>query len=333
MKPRNLSIFLVLLIFVFAFSTHVSAAKYTIRFGGAQPEGHPLTELQYKFKELAEKYSNGQIEVKVYIANQLGGITEVNEAVRDGSVTMSMSSLTYIAGHYDPRFGVTNLPYLVDRKNVNKLFELMDGEFGAQLSKGLEKNNFKVLGYYQLGFRNVTNSKRAVRTPDDLAGLKIRLQPNPVHIEAFRAFGANPIGMDWAEVYSAMQQGVIDGQENPVDIIYMNKFYEVQKYCTLSGHFFDLGGVYMNLPYFNKLPKPMQDAVLKAGLESMIYERKLSTDREAGFVAKLKEKMEVLDLSDDALAQFKEKSKPVYVKVKDIVKDDALVDGFLSHFK
>jgi tripartite ATP-independent transporter DctP family solute receptor len=311
----------------------VSAAKYTIRFGGAQPVGHPLTELQYKFKELAEKYSNGDIEVKVYHSNQLGGITEVNEAVRDGSVTMSMSSLTYLGGNYNPKFGVTNLPYLVDRKNIDKLFELMDGDFGAQLSKELETNNFKMLGYYQLGFRNITNSKRAVRTPADLEGLKIRLQPNPVHIESFRILGANPIGMDWAEVYSAMQQGVIDGQENPVDIIYMNKFYEVQKYCTLSGHFFDLGGAYINLPYFNKLPKPMQDAVLRAAHEAMLYERKLSTDREAEFVAKLKEKMQVIELTDDELAQFKEKSKPMYVKVKDIVKDDALVDEFLSHFK
>ena len=281
MKFRNLSIFMLLVILVFSFSTPVSAAKYTIRFSGAQPKGHPLTELQYKFKELAEKYSNGDIEVKVYHSGQLGGITEVNEAVRDGSVTMSMSSLTYLAGNYNAKFGVTNLPYLVNRKTVDKLFELMDGDFGARLSKELEKNNFKMLGYYQLGFRNITNSKRAVRTPKDLAGLKIRLQPNPVHIEAFRTLGANPIGMDWAEVYSAMQQGVIDGQENPVDIIYMNKFFEVQKYCTLSGHFFDLGGAYINLAYFNKLPKPMQDVVLKAGHEAMIFERKLSTDRES----------------------------------------------------
>lgn len=333
MKVRHLSIFLLLVVLVFSFSTPVSAAKYTIRFGGSQPQGHPLTVLQYKFKELAEKYSNGAIEVKVYPANQLGGVTEINEAVRDGSVTMSMSSLTYLAGNYNAKFGVTNLPYLVNRKNVNKLFELMDGDFGARLSKELEKSNFKMLGYHQLGFRNITNSKRAVRTPKDLAGLKIRLQPNPVHIEAFRTLGANPIGMDWAEVYSAMQQGVIDGQENPVDIIYMNKFFEVQKYCTLSGHFFDIGGTYMNLAYFNKLPKPMQDVVLKAGYETVVFERKLSTDREAEFVAKLKKKMDVVELTDDELAQFKEKSKPMYVKIKDIVKDDALVDEFLKHFK
>ncbi len=333
MKVKHLSIFLLVVVLAFSFSTPVSAAEYTIRFAGAQPKGHPLTELQFKFKELTEKYSKGAIEVKVYHSNQLGGITEVNEAVRDGSVTMSMSSLTYIAGNYNAKFGVTCLPYLVNRKTAYKVFEIMDGEIGARLSKELEKNNFKMLGYYQLGFRNITNSKRAVRTPKDLAGLKIRLQPNPVHIEAFRTLGANPIGMDWAEVYSAMQQGVIDGQENPVDIIYMNKFFEVQKYCTLSGHFFDIGGAYINLTYFNNLPKPMQDAVFKAAHEAMIFERKLSADREADFVAKLKKKMDVVELTDDELAQFKEKSKPMYVKVKDIVKDDALVDRYLGHFK
>ncbi len=315
------------------YASNVFAAKHTIRFAGNQPDGHPLTMLQYKFKELTEKYSNGQIEVKVYIANQLGGITEVNEAVRDGSLTMGMSSVTYIAGNYNKKFSITNLPYLVDRSNISVLYSLMDGAVGQKLSNELKTNNLKVVGYYQLGFRNVTNRKRPVDSPDDLKGLKIRLQPNKVHIRSFEAFGANPVSMDWAEVYSAMQQGVIDGQENPIDIIYMNKFYEVQKFCTLTGHFFDIGAVFMNLDFYNSLPKKMQDVVQKAGAETMRYQRKLSSDREQEFINKLSQKMDVRKLSEENLRRFKMLSKPVYQDIRKIILDDQLVDEFLSAFK
>lgn len=324
---------LVSLIFIMAFAGDLMAAKYVMRFGGAQPPGHPLTELQYKFKELVEKNSDGEIQVKVYHSNQLGGISEINAAVRDGSVTMSMSSITYIAGNYNPKYGITNLPYLVTKKTAPKLFEIMDGDIGNRLSKEMEAHNFKVLGYYQLGFRHLTNNKRPVHGPEDLKGLKIRLQPNKVHINAMRAFGANPIGMDFSELYSALQQGVLDGQENPIDVIYMNKFYEVQKYCTLTGHFFDIGSFYMNLDYFNKLPKNLQEIVLKASRETALFERKLSSDRESEFLDKLKKEMEVIELTDEALQKFKELSKVAYEQIRDIVKDDELVDEFLSNFK
>lgn len=319
--------------FVLSLSCKPSAGEYVIRFGGAQLAGHPLTELQFKFKELAEKYSNGQIEVKVYYASQLGGVSEVNAAARDGSITMSMSSITYIVGNYNPKYAITTLPYLITRSNEQKLFDIMNGDIGDRFSKEMEKHNFKILGYYRIGFRNITNNKRPIYRPDDLKGLKIRLQPNQVHINAMRALGANPLGMDWAEVYSALQQGVIDGQENPLDIIYTNKFYEVQKYCTLTEHFFDIGGVYMNLPYFNKLPENLQEAVLRAGNEAMLFERELSAGRESEFLAKLKRKMEVIELTQEGLREFKEKSKPVYDQVKGIVMDDELVDEFLNHFR
>jgi len=333
MKFKNFVVLLLIVLLIGLFSTEIFATKYTILFGGTMPTDHPLTTYQYKFKELAEKYSNGEIEVKIYHSSQLGGNTEMNEAVRDGSLTMTYSSVAYMSSNFNPKFYITNLPFLVNRNNVSEFYELMDGEIGQQLGKELEKNNIRLMGYVQLGFRNITNSKRPIREPNDLKGLKIRLQPNEVHMESFRAFGANPLPMDWSEVYSALQQGVIDGQENPVDIIYTNNFFEVQDYCTLSDHFFDIGGVYMNLDYYNNLPEDVQEVVRKAGLEAAKYQRQVSTDREDEFIKKLKEKMEVITLSEEGYNEFKEKSEVVYGKIRDIVKDDQLVDDFLSSLK
>lgn len=330
MKLRNFMFIFLIALLLGTFSTQVCAATYTILFAGQQPPDHPLTAYQWKFKELAEEYSNGEIEVKVYHSNQLGGNTEANEAVRDGSIQMAYSSIAYISSNFNPKFYITNLPFLVTRDNVSTFYELMDGEVGQRLGKELEKNNIRLMGYIQLGFRNITNSVRPVREPKDLEGLKIRLQPNEVHVESFRAFGANPLSLDWAEVYSALQQKVIDGEENPVDIIYLNNFFETQDYCTLSGHFFDIGGVYMNMDFYNNLPEDMKRIVERAGLEAAQYQRQVSTDSENEYVAKLKEKMEVIELPEDGLKKFQEKSEIMYEKIRSIVKDDQLVDDFLN---
>jgi len=330
MKSKKLFIAALILLLVAFFSADLLAATYTIRFAGQQPPDHPLTAYQWKFKELAEEYSDGEIEVKVYHSNQLGGNTEANEAVRDGSIQMAYSSIAYISSNFNPKFYITNLPFLVTRNNVDDFYELVDGEVGQRLGKELEKNNIRLMAYIQLGFRNVTNSVRPVLEPNDLEGLKIRLQPNEVHVESFRAFGANPISMDWSEVYSALQQGVIDGQENPIDIIYLNNFFETQDYCTLTGHFFDIGGVYMNLDFYNNLPEDIKEIINKAGFEAAQYQRQVSTESEKEYIEKLKEKMEVIDLPEEGLKKFQEKSEVMYEKIRDIVKDDQLVDDFLN---
>lgn len=334
MKLRSfMIIFLLIALLIGVFSTEILAAKYTILFGGTQPPDSFYTTYQYKFKELAEKYSNGEIEVKVYYSSQLGGNTEMNEAVRDGSLTMTYSSVAYIASNYNPKFYITNLPFLVTHDNRLDFYALMDGEVGQRLGKELEENNLHLTGYVETGFRNITNNVRPIREPKDLEGLKIRLQPNKVHIDSFRAFGANPLSMDWAEVYSGMQQGVIDGQENPIELIYLNNFFEVQDYCTLSRHFFDVAVTIMNLDYYNNLPEDMKKVVDRAGLESAQYQRQASADSENKYIEKLKQKMEVIELSEDALKKFKEKSEVIYEQIRDIVKDDQLVDVFLSTLK
>jgi tripartite ATP-independent transporter DctP family solute receptor len=299
-------------------------AKFTIRLGASQPADHPMTTAMNKFKELVEKESNGQIKVQVYPANQLGSQVEMNEGVKSGTVTMTYSSIAYIGGNFDPNYNAFLMPFLVTKDNINKAYAALDGESGSQLSKEMEAVGIKPLGYGPIGFRHITNSKHAIKSPADLNGIKIRLQPNNVQIDTFKALGANPTAMDFSEVYSGLQQKVVDGQENPIDIIFTNKFQEVQKYLTLSGHFYDYAGLWMNKKYFDALPQDLQKVVTDSGQKMVQFHRELYVQKEADYLAKLKQAgMEVYEPTAAEIAQFKEKSKSVYDKYLNETKDKA----------
>ena len=290
-------------------------AKYTIRLGAAQPPDHPMTTTMNKFKELAEKNSNGQIQVDVYPANQLGSQVQMNEGVKSGSVTMTYSSIAYMGGNFDPKYNALMLPFLVTQNNVADAWAALDGEIGKELAASMEKIGIKPMGYGPIGFRHITNSKRPIHSPADLSGIKIRLQPNNVHIDTFKALGANPVGMDFSEVYSALQQDVIDAQENPIDIIATNKFDEVQDYLTLSGHFFDYAGLWMNKDYFDKLPEDLQKVVTEASQEAVEYHRELYVEKEGSYLQQLKDKgMDVYKPTAEEIKQFQDNSKSVYDK-------------------
>jgi len=290
----------------------VEAKEFTIRFGGTQPEGHPLTKGQYKFKELAEKNSGGSLKVGVFPASQLGGNVAMNEAVQQGTLTMTYSSLTYVGSNFEPAYNLFNLPFIITRDNLEKAYAIVDGSLMQDLNSAMEKKGFKVIGYAQIGFRNITNSKRAIEKTADLSGIKIRLQPNEYHMTAFRLLGANPTAMDWAEVFSALQQRVIDGQENPLDIIFANKFSEVQKYLSLTGHFFDFAGFWMNKRYFDQLPSDLQKVVMEAGLEAVRFQRQVSNDAYNDYLQKLRGAMQVNEIKPQNLKEFQDKVGGMY---------------------
>lgn len=313
-------------------STGQVSPEYTIRFGGTQPEGHPLTMSQYKFKELVEEKSEGRIKVDVFPASQLGGNVQMNEAVQQGSLTMTYSSLSYMGANFEPRFNIFSLPFIITPENIEQAYTLVDGDEMAGLNAALEEKGFKVLGYAQIGFRHITNSKRPIEQPADLAGIKIRLQPNETHLAVFRLLGANPTSMDWGEVYSALQQHVIDAQENPLDIIYTNKMYEVQKYLSLSGHFFDFAGFWMNKDFFDKLPADLQQVVLDAGAEAIQYQRQVSTEANEDYLEKLKSVLEVNEITPENLKLFQEKVRPMYADYLNDTEDKEFANTVFSAF-
>lgn len=298
--------------------------SFTIRLGASQPADHPMTTTMNKFKELAEKGSAGRIKVEVYPANQLGSQVQMNEGVKMGSVTMTYSSIAYIGGNYEPKYNSLMLPFLIRKDNVDSAWKALDGDLGRELAKSLERVGIKPMAYGPIGSRHITNSKREIRSTADLKGIKIRLQPNAVHIDTFKTLGANPTALDFSEVYSALQQGVIDGQENPIDIIATNRFSEVQKYLSLTGHFYDFAGLWMNKAYYDKLPADLQKVVSDASQQAVEFHRKLYVEKESGFLDQLKQKgMQVYQPNTQELKALQTAAEPVYAKFMAESKDKA----------
>ncbi len=289
-----------------------NAPEYTIRFAGTLGAENTATQAQYFFKEYVEEQSKGRIKVEVYHSGQLGGQTELNESVKSGSITMTMGSPSYMGANYEPMFNVLALPFIITPQNLEKAYAAVDGEIGIKLDNALQKSGFVTLGWMQIGFRHVTNSKKTIKGPDDLKGILIRLQPNEIHMQTFKALGANPQTLDFAELYSALQQGVIDSQENSLDNIYSNKFNEAQKYLSTTGHFFDFQPIWINKDFFDKLPSDLQQVLRDAGKKAAQKQREDANAAEADRMKQLGEHLEITELTDEQLSLFQEKVTPIW---------------------
>lgn len=306
------------------------AAESTIRLGSALPAGHPLTRANFEFKKLVEERSQGKIEVRIVHSAQLGGVRENIEMVKAGTLSACIGDTAFLES-FVPKFGVINMPFVFPDRDT--AFALLDGPVGQELLREMEKAGFKSLGLTENGFRHITNNVRPISTPDHLRGIKIRVQTNPVHLKVFRLLGANPIPMDWPEVYSALQQKVIDGQENPLSIIYPLKVYEVQKYLSLTGHFYGVFGVYMNKRLFDGLSADLQKAVDSSARESILWHRKTIVAEEQGYLEGLKKAgIGINQPSPEQLRLFRDKVTPVYEDVRKTVGPE-LMDRFLSAVK
>ena len=311
-------------------SASAGKQEFEIRIGSGNPPEHPMSRSMEKFKELTEEKSEGRIKVSTFPNGQLGSQTEMNEGTQNGTITASFSGVSYIAGNFEPNYNTLSLPFLITKDNLDKAFEMLDGEIGAELTKSLEKTGLTVLGYSNIGFRHLTNSVREIKRPEDLKGIKIRLQPNKVHIDTFKQLGASPVSLDFAEVYTGLQQKVIDAQENPFDIIATNNFSEVQDYLTLTGHFFDFAAIWFNKEYFDSLPEDLQKVLLEAGKEATVFHRKLYLEEEASYLNKLKEQgMQVYEPTAAEIKQFQEASKPVYKKYLEETENRELAEKIL----
>ena len=303
------------------------AADYTIRLGTAAAPAHPLTRANMEFKKYLEERSKGRIEVRVLHSGQLGGVRETIEMVKAGTLTVAVGDTAFLE-NFVPKFGVINMPFVFPNREA--AFAMLDGPIGQELVREMERAGFKSLGLTENGFRHITNNVRPVSTPDDLRGIKLRVQTNPVHLKVFRMLGANPIPMDWPEVYSALQQKVIDGQENPLSIIFPLKVYEVQKYLSLTGHFYGVFGVYMHKPFYDGLPKDLQQAVDSAARDSVAWHRKTIVAEEQSYIDGLRKAgIAINQPSPEQLKLFRDKVVPVYDDVRKVVGPD-LMDRFLA---
>lgn len=257
--------------------------KLRMAHSGAETETQHLAALE--FARQVKARTSGQIEVQVYGSSALGNDNTVIGAVRGGTIDLATSGTPYYTGMVG-RMNVLDLPYLFT--STEHAYKVLDGPIGRGLLDELEGHGMKGLAYWEVGFRSLTNSRRAVRTPDDVKGLKIRTTPNPAHIKAFQILGATPTPMPLAEVFTALENKAVDGQENPVNIVRNNKLYEVQKYMSLTRHAYTAMPVVMNKAKFAALKPEQQQALIDAARAAATFQRDLIRKSEAGDIAFLR---------------------------------------------
>lgn len=303
-------------------TTAAAQAQERLRIAGNFPEDHTATGAMEVFKEEVEAITDGGIQVDLFPAMQLGGAQENVDQVRSGAIFGVFTSIAYFSRSI-PEYEAVSLPFLFDSRE--QAFALMDGEVGDYLDAKMEEEGFVNLGYMELGFRHVTNSVRPINTMDDFDGLRIRLQPNEVHLESMRAVGANPTPMDISEVYSALQQGVLDGQENPYNIIATRGFDEVQTYLSDSGHFFDFINAVANQERFDELSVEHQEAVREAMRTAVLWQREQAAAQEEKFREILIERgMQFDPISDEVRAELRDATSGVVDGLRERIGDEAI---------
>jgi tripartite ATP-independent transporter DctP family solute receptor len=264
------------------------------------------------FKNLVENETGGAIKVSLYPAGQLGGEREVAEAVKLGSVQVGMLSGPFSGFCREAQ--VFDIPYLFPSLLV--AYKTLEGPFGKELAQEcLGKTGMRILTYAQVGFRNFTNSARVIKTPADLKGLKFRVMENPVYMNLVRSMGGAPTPIPWPETYTALQQKVVDGQENPISSIKFAKLYEVQKYMTMDGHTFGVSFMLINEKFFQSLPKEFQTILKNAALTSAVSENGIDNLDNAIGLQFLKDKgMEVYTPTAAEKNQFRAVAQPAVIE-------------------
>lgn len=263
-----------------------------------------------KFEELVEARTEGKVDIELYPNATLGDERTLLEAMQIGAVDMGVITNGPVANFVE-EMAVFELPFLFPSPEA--AYEVLDGPIGQELLDRLAEVNLKGLAYAERGFRNLTNSERAVTTPEDLDGLRIRVMENPVYVDTFRELGANAIPMAWTEALTAMQQGTIDGQENPVNVIHSFKLNETQDHMTLSRHTYAPAIFVMGMPAWSQLPEAAQAVIDEAAQEAADHERRVNAEMAAEQLAALREAgMQIVEEPD--LAAFQEAVAPVYAQ-------------------
>lgn len=297
-----------------AFAVPAHAADVTLNFAHVDPADWTTSKkgaASQVFKNIVEAESGGRIEVKLFPAGSLGGETDLLQNTQDGTLAMTMVSGPF--SKVCPEAAVLDIPYMFPSANV--AWKVLDGKFGDDLAKHcLEKTGLRVLAYGETGFRNFTNSKHPVASPKDMEGLKIRVMTVPLYVEMVKSMGAEPTPIPWPEVPTALTTGTVDGQENPISVIYANKFYEMQKYLTLDRHVYGTDFILINNDIYEGLSKSDQALVRRAAGVASTVGRAIQQFNSAEGVAKLAEKgMKITTPSAEQLKEFRDAAQPAVV--------------------
>jgi tripartite ATP-independent transporter DctP family solute receptor len=304
-----------------------ASAGTTIKVGHGAAEAFHMHRALLKFEELVEAGSGGEIDVQIFPSSQMGPDREMIEGVQTGVLEMAIPPSSFFAG-WDPAFAVIELPYMYASKDI--AFDVLDGSAGDGMLSRVENQGLVGLGWLELGVRNVTNNVRPVATPEDLEGVKLRTMKVPAHVATFETLGANPTPMNFGEVYSALQQGVIDGQENPLAIITSQRFYEVQKYLWTTGHVFAVYMPVISKPFFDSLSAEHQNLVKDSMAAARDHQAQLVASEDAAQLEQIRAAgVEVLELTAEQRQVFADKTESVRLQYREKVGAEAY-DNWVS---
>jgi TRAP-type transport system periplasmic protein len=284
----------------------------TFKFALQNPKGHPLEQGATKFSELVAAKSGGKIKVNVFPGGTLGGDAANVSALQGGTIEFVMLNSGILASQVKD-FEVYDFPFMF--ASPKEADAVVDGPFGRKMHAKLADKGIVGLAYTELGFRNITNSKKPIAAVDDIAGLKLRVIPNAINVDWVKALGANPTPLAFPEVYAALEQKAIDGQENPLSVILANKFAEVQKYLALTNHQYNPQSLIFSKKVWDTLSPAEQKILQDAALEASKYQRQVNREAAAGQLDALKKAgMQVSEFSSAEQAKLRDKLKPVIDK-------------------
>lgn len=321
-------VILVLLVFLltfsigfFAIASEAAAAEevFELKLGHLADPANPYALGAAKIAELVEERTDGKVVIKIFPSSQLGKAQKLVEGLVLGTLDFAMTT-TAVLGQFEPKLLVFGFPYMMrDRAHAYKALDTI----GIELGKNLELKGIKVLGFFENGIRHMINNKRKINSPDDMKGLKMRVMSTPVYIELMKSLGADPTPMAFGEVYSACQQGTIDGLECPAVHFWQKRFFEVNKYITLTGHTYESEPLMISMKTWNKLPEEYQKILLEATAEALEYSRKIAVEQESDYFQKIKDSG-ICQIDEVDIAPFAEKTKAVWEKLESTVGKDLI---------
>jgi TRAP-type transport system periplasmic protein len=299
--------------------------KRTIKVSIGVNDKHPEYEASLKFKELVEAESD-DLTVEVYHSGQIADDRSAIEMLQFGTLDVTIPSTSPLV-NFIPAYGVFDLPFTVPNEEVAD--KVLDGPFGDKMLEMVDQQGLVGLAWWENGFRNLTNDVKPVAGMEDVKGLKIRTMENEIHLDAWKALGANPTPMAFTELFTALQQGTIDGQENPYPTILLSKYPEVQKHVSNTNHVYTPFIFLFSKKVWEKLSAEQQDIISKAAVEAGKFNRERTREVSDESLETLKKEMTYTEIKEEEFEKFQEAVKPVIDKYKDKIGAD-IVDEFLA---
>lgn len=308
-----------------ALPSGVLAAEYVMKFGHDMPEDSAQHVAALKFRDLVAERTKGRVEVRVFPAQQLGTDPEMVQQAQLGTLEIVLPPTAKLSG-FAPELQLADLPFLFPSKEI--CYQVLDGPVGEKLLKKLERIGLVGVAFWESGFKQMTANK-PLRRPEDFAGMKVRVMESPILIAQYKQVKANPIPIDFAETYNALQQGVVEAQENPLVSIVNMKFYEVQKYTMLSYHGF-LGYAFLfSKKVYERLPADIQKVLRETARELAPFERAETARREAGYIERIRKGgSQIVEFTAAERAAFETAFRPVHQQFAKVVGEDLLQEAY-----